>query len=196
MIYEFEGYKPVINPGAFVHPQATIIGNVIIGDKVYVGPNAVLRGDWGRIEVCYGANIQENCTIHMFPGLKVVLEEMAHIGHGAIIHGAHIGRNVLIGMNSVVMDEVMVGAGSIVGALSFVRQGLVIPERSVVVGNPAEIIRKVDDHMLDWKTMGTELYMKLPELCRTSLRICEPLTEEEPDRPQQKTDYLPRKSKV
>ena len=193
MIYEFDGYKPVVHPSAFVHPLASVIGNVIIGAQVYVGPGAVLRGDWGRIEVGKGANVQENCVIHMFPGTKVILEEMAHIGHGAIVHGARIGKNALIGMNAVIMDDAVVGEESIVGALSFVRNGMNIPKRSLVVGNPAEIVRQVDDRMAQWKTLGTELYMQLPAQCHEGLKVCEPLTEEEPDRKPQKTDYLPWK---
>jgi len=192
MFYEFEGFKPVAHPGSFVHPQAVVIGNVVIGDQVYVGPGAVLRGDWGRIVVGRGANVQENCVIHMFPGVEVVLEEQAHIGHGAIIHGAHIGRNALIGMLAVVMDEAVVGAESIVGALSFVRAKMQIPERSLVVGNPAEIIRQVDDRSIEWKTRGTELYMQLPAQCRAALVACEPLSEEEPDRPLQPKNYFPK----
>jgi len=170
MIYAFEGFRPVVHESAFVHPQASIIGNVIIGKEVYVGPG---------------------CVVHMFPGVTVVLEEMAHIGHGAIIHGARIGRNALIGMNAVIMDKAEVGAESIVGALSFVRSEMLIPERSLVVGNPAKVLRKVEDKMVDWKTLGTELYRKLPAQSHESLVPCEPLREEEPDRPAQRTDYLP-----
>ncbi|MBI1316494.1 gamma carbonic anhydrase family protein [bacterium] len=194
MFYEFEGFKPVAHPGSFVHPQATVIGNVLIGDKVYIGPGAVLRGDWGRIVLHDGVNVQENCVVHMFPGVEVVLEEQAHIGHGAIVHGARIGRNALIGMLSVVMDEAVVGAESIVGALSFIKAKMIIPERSLVVGNPAEIIRSVDDRTLAWKTQGTELYMQLPEQARRSLKPCEPLTEEEPNRPAQPKNYFPKGS--
>ncbi len=191
MIYAFEGFRPVVHESAFVHPQASVIGNVIIGKEVYVGPGAAIRGDWGRIEVGDGANIQENCVVHMFPGVTVVLEEMAHIGHGAIIHGARIGRNALIGMNAVIMDKAEVGAESIVGALSFVRSEMQIPKRSLVVGNPAKVLRKVEDKMVDWKTLGTELYRKLPAQSHEGLVPCEPLREEEPDRPAQRTDYLP-----
>jgi phenylacetic acid degradation protein len=191
MIYSFEGFRPVVHESAFVHPQASIIGNVIIGKEVYIGPGAAIRGDWGRIEVGDGANIQENCVVHMFPGVTVVLEEMAHIGHGAVIHGARIGRNALIGMNAVIMDKAEVGAESIVGALSFVRSEMQIPERSLVVGNPAKVLRKVEDKMVDWKTLGTGLYRKLPAQSHEGLVPCEPLREEESDRPTQRTDYLP-----
>src|SRR5512147_762576 len=123
MIYEFQGVVPVVHASAFVHPNATVTGNVIIGRDVYVGPGAALRGDWGAIEIADGCNVQENCTIHMFPGVTVVLEPGAHIGHGAVIHGARIGANALVGMNAVVMDGAVVGAGSIVGALTFVPEG-------------------------------------------------------------------------
>src|SRR3954452_13508298 len=137
MIYEFKGYKPVVDPSAFVHPQAAVTGNVFIGKNVYVGPGAAIRGDWGGIVIEDGCNVQENCTIHMFPGVAVVLESAAHIGHGAVIHGARIGRNALVGMNAVVMDRAVIGAESIVGALCFVPADMVIPPRTVVAGNPA-----------------------------------------------------------
>jgi len=185
MIYEFNGFKPVISPKAFVHETAVIIGNVIIGDDVYIGPGAVVRGDWGEIEIKRGANVQENCVIHMFPGVCITLEEGAHIGHGAIIHGANIGQNCLVGMNAVVMDRSQIGAGSIIGALAFVKADTIIPERSLVVGNPAKIIKEVSDEMLSWKTKGTELYQQLPSECHQTLRECEPLREKELNRPKQ-----------
>ncbi|MBX7053288.1 MAG: gamma carbonic anhydrase family protein, partial [Flavobacteriales bacterium] len=128
-IFEFNGYKPVVHETAFVHPNATVTGNVIIGKHVYIGPGAAIRGDWGQIIISDGCNVQENCTIHMFPGVTVVLHEDAHIGHGAIIHGASIGKNCLVGMNAVIMDRVVVGDESIVGALSFVAADTVIPPR-------------------------------------------------------------------
>ena len=120
MIYSFNGFTPVIHKSSFIHPLAAVTGNVIIGKNVYVGPGAALRGDWGQIIIKDGCNVQENCVIHMFPGIAVTLHESAHIGHGAIIHGATIGKNVLVGMNAVVMDNVIVGDNSIIGALSFV----------------------------------------------------------------------------
>src|SRR3954469_102278 len=177
MIYEFKGFRPVIHPDSFVHPQAIVTGNVIIGKDVYVGPGAALRGDWGMIRIEDGCNIQENCTIHMFPGVTVVLERSAHIGHGAIVHGARIGANALIGMNAVIMDNASVGAGCIVGALCFVPAEMQIPERKVVVGNPAKIVKDVTDDMLAWKTEGTTLYQGLPSRLHASLRPCEPLRE-------------------
>lgn len=194
MIYSFAGYTPVIHESAFVHPQAAVTGNVIIGRDVYVGPGAALRGDWGGIEIADGGNVQENCTIHSFPGVTVVLDESAHIGHGAVIHGARIGRNALIGMNAVVMDHAVVGAGCIVGALTFVPSGMVIPERKVVVGAPARIVRNVSDEMLVWKTDGTRLYQQLPAMMRESWEPCEPLREVPLDRPAQTGTYLPWKA--
>jgi carbonic anhydrase/acetyltransferase-like protein (isoleucine patch superfamily) len=184
MFYEFNGFRPVVHESAFVHEQAVVTGNVIIGKDVYIAPCAVLRGDWGAIIIEDGCNVQENCTIHQFPGVTVLLKQGAHIGHGAIIHGATIGRNVLIGMNAVIMDHADIGDESIVGALAFVKAGEKIARRSLVVGNPAKIIRQVSDEMLAWKTEGTKLYQQLPENCRASLRPCVPLrqlpTEEQP----------------
>ena len=141
MIYEFNGYRPVIHPSSYVHPQAAVTGNVIIGKNVYVGPGAAIRGDWGEIKIEDGCNVQENCTIHMFPGTTVWLKEAAHIGHGAIIHGATIGRNCMVGMNAVVMDNVDLGDESMVGSLCFVPAEMKIPMRSLLVGSPAKIIK-------------------------------------------------------
>ncbi len=184
-IFEFNGFKPVINETAFIHPNATVTGNVHIGKDVYVGPGAAIRGDWGEIIIKDGCNVQENCTIHMFPGTTVTLEESAHIGHGAIIHGGTIGRNSLIGMNSVIMDDSIIGAESIVGALSFVSAKSEFPKRSLIVGNPAKKIKDVSDDMIAWKTKGTSLYQALPGECYATLKPCEPLREIEPGRPTQ-----------
>jgi carbonic anhydrase/acetyltransferase-like protein (isoleucine patch superfamily) len=189
MIYEFNGYKPVIHTSAFVHPQAAVTGNVIIGKNVYIGPGAAIRGDWGQIIIEDGCNVQENCTIHMFPGVTVTLKEGAHIGHGAIIHGGTIGKNVLVGMNAVVMDNVVIGDNCIVGALCFVPADMQIEDRKVVVGNPAKIVKEVSDEMIAWKSKGTALYQQLPADCYASLKACEPLTEIEPDRPLQQNIY-------
>ncbi|MCG8557799.1 MAG: transferase hexapeptide repeat family protein [Proteobacteria bacterium] len=173
--YEFEGVKPVIDASAFVHPAAVVVGNVQIGKDVYVGPGATIRGDWGEIIIEDGCNVQESCTIHMFPGVTVRLEAAAHIGHGAIVHGACIGANALVGMNAVVMDNARVGAGAIVGALALVPSEMVVPERKLVVGNPARIVRDVSDDMLAWKSDGTALYQSLPESLRRTLKPCTPL---------------------
>jgi phenylacetic acid degradation protein len=182
MIYEFNGYKPVIDPSSFVHKEATIIGNVIIGKKVYIGPGASIRGDWGKITIKDGCNVQDNCTIHIFPGKDVILEENAHIGHGAIVHGANIGKNTLVGMNSVIMDDCNIGDECIIGALCFVKGEMNIPNRKIVVGNPAIIKGEVSDEMISWKTKGTELYQDLPNECYTLMKECEPLKEIENNR--------------
>jgi phenylacetic acid degradation protein len=170
MIYEFRGFKPVIHPSAFVHPQAAVTGNVIIGKDVYIGPGAAIRGDWGKIVIEDGCNVQENCTIHMFPGVTVLLKKGAHIGHGAIIHGATIGKNVLVGMNAVLMDNVVVGDHCIIGSLTFVPADMVIQARKVVVGNPGKIVKDVSKEMSKWKTEGTKIYQALPGECHRSLR--------------------------
>ena len=185
MIYEFDGFIPVIHESAFVHPQAAVTGNVIIGRDVYVGPGAAIRGDWGGIVIEDGCNVQENCTVHMFPGVVVTLEAGAHIGHGAIVHGARIGANALVGMNAVIMDNAVVGAGCVVGALCFVPTGMEIPPRKVVVGNPAKIVKDVSDEMLEWKSSGTQLYQQLPAAMRASWAPVQPLREVEPNRPTQ-----------
>ena len=184
MIYEFNGYRPVIHETSFVHPQANVTGNVIIGAHCYIGPGAVLRGDWGEIKLADCCNIQENCVVHMFPGKTAIFQEAAHIGHGAIIHGATIGKNVLVGMNAVLMDDVIVEENSIVGALCFVPANMNIPAKSLVVGNPAKIIKEVSDEMIAWKTEGTKLYQQLPADCYQTLKECTPLREKEPGRPE------------
>lgn len=174
-----------MHESSFVHPQAVVTGNVIIGKYVYVGPGAAIRGDWGEIIIEDGCNVQENCTIHMFPGVTVLLQEGAHIGHGAVIHGASIGRNSLVGMNAVVMDNVEIGEESIVGALCFVAAETKIPRRSLVVGNPGKIIKEVSDEMIAWKTKGTQLYQQLPKELYETLKPCEPLREVSIERPSQ-----------
>ena len=189
MIYEFNGYRPVIHESSYIHPQACVTGNVIIGQNVYVGPGAAIRGDWGEIIIEEGCNVQENCTIHMFPGVTVRLKESAHIGHGAIIHGASIGKNSLIGMNAVIMDNAIVGDESIIGALTFVPAKMEIPNRKIAVGNPAKIIKDVTDEMLQWKTEGTALYQKLPAELYNTLIPCEPLRQIPENRIKQEEVY-------
>ena len=175
--YEFKGMKPVVHESAFIHPHAAVTGNVIIGKDVYVGPGAAIRGDWGKIIIEDGCNVQENCTIHMFPGVTVILKEGSHIGHGAIIHGATIGKNCLIGMNAVIMDNVELGDECIVGALTFIKADEKIPARSLVVGNPSKIIKQVSDEMMQWKAEGTKLYQQLPKEMFESWKECDPLRE-------------------
>ena len=177
MIYEFKGYTPVVHESSFVHPLAAVTGNVIIGKNCYIGPGAAIRGDWGQIILEDGVNVQENCTVHMFPGKSITLKESAHVGHGAIIHGANLGRNCLIGMNTVIMDDAEIGDESIVGAMAFVKAETIIPKRSLVVGNPAKVIKQVSDEMIAWKTKGTQLYQQLPKDCHESLKEVEPLRE-------------------
>lgn len=189
MTYEFNGYKPVVHESSFIHPQAAVTGNVIIGKNVYIGPGAAIRGDWGQIIIEDGCNVQENCTIHMFPGVTVLLKESAHIGHGAIIHGATIGKNCLVGMNAVIMDNVQLGDESVVGALAFIKADEIIPARSVVVGNPAKIVKQVSDEMIKWKTAGTKLYQQLPGDMYEGWKPCEPLREIPANMKVQRTAY-------
>lgn len=189
MIYSFNEYIPVIHESAYIHPQACVTGNVVIGKNVYVGPGAALRGDWGAIIIHDGCNVQENCTIHMFPGVTVTLYEGAHIGHGAVIHGATVGKNCLVGMNAVVMDNVIIEAECIIGALTFVPEGMHIPSRKVVVGNPAKVIKDVSDEMIAWKTEGTLLYQQLPRELYNTLKPCEPLRSMPHVRPTQQQVY-------
>lgn len=195
-IFKFNGYKPYIHPTAFIHPMACVIGNVSIGKNVFVGAGAVIRGDWGEIIIEDGCNVQENCIIHMFPGVTVILKESAHIGHGAIIHGAVIGKNCLIGMNSVIMDNVEIGDECIVGALTLVPQEMKIPSRKVVVGNPAKIVKDVSDEMIEWKTEGTKLYQQLPKECYNTLKPCEPLREKPLFKKPQVKNYITLKEKA
>jgi phenylacetic acid degradation protein/carnitine operon protein CaiE len=191
MIYEFNGYKPVIHESSFIHPLAAVTGNVIIGKDCYIGPGAALRGDWGQIIIEDGCNVQENCTIHMFPGVTVLLKEGAHIGHGAIIHGAVIGKNCLVGMNAVIMDNVELGDECIVGALTFIKQDEKIPARSLIAGNPGKIIKQVSDEMIKWKTEGTKLYQSLPKEMFENWKPCEPLRKLSVDLRKQQGDYKP-----
>jgi len=194
MVFEFKGMRPSIHPTAFVHQTASVIGNVQIGKDVYIGPGAAIRGDWGRIVIEDGCNVQENCTIHMFPGTTVWLHQGAHVGHGAVIHGATLQRNCLIGMNAVLMDDAEVGEESIVGALCFVPAEMKIPARKVVVGSPAKVVRDVSDEMVVWKTEGTRLYRSLPreshetlkELCMEEVLSQDPISLQDPYNGQQK----------
>tara|TARA_B100000768_G_C11247311_1_gene362385 strand:- start:257 stop:853 length:597 start_codon:yes stop_codon:yes gene_type:complete len=177
MIMSFKGMIPVIHPSSYIHPTAVILGHVTIGKDCYIGPGAVLRGDWGKVIVGDGCNVQENCTLHMFPGKSVVLKDGAHVGHGAVIHGAELGVQVLVGMNSVVMDDVVLGDGSFVGALSLVPANKVFEPRSLIVGNPARRIKEVSDKMYNHKVEGTELYRKLPSEMDEISKEVEPLSE-------------------
>ncbi|MEO5984712.1 MAG: transferase hexapeptide repeat family protein [Ferruginibacter sp.] len=191
MIYQFKEYIPVVHESSFVHPLAAVTGNVMIGKDVYVGPGAAIRGDWGQVIIEDGCNVQENCTIHMFPGITVLLKRNAHIGHGAIIHGAVIGENCLIGMNAVVMDNVELGNECIVGALAFIKADEKFEARSMIIGNPAKKIKDVSDEMIKWKKEGTLIYQQLPKDMKESWMPCEPLRIAEPDRFLQEGVYKP-----
>jgi len=189
MIYSFKGHIPVVHESSFVHPLAAVTGNVIIGENCYIGPGAAIRGDWGEIILENGVNVQENCTVHMFPGKSIVLKQGAHVGHGAIIHGANLGRNTMVGMNSVIMDGAVIADECIVGAMAFVKAESVFAPRQLIVGNPAKAIKEVSAQMLAWKTAGTKLYQSLPKDCHQTLREVEPLREIPKDRPVQEDFY-------
>lgn len=189
MIYSFKGHIPVVHASSFVHPLAAVTGNVIIGENCYIGPGAAIRGDWGEIILENGVNVQENCTVHMFPGKSIVLKQGAHVGHGAIIHGANLGRNTMVGMNSVIMDGAVIADECIVGAMAFVKAESVFAPRQLIVGNPAKAIKEVSAQMLAWKTAGTKLYQSLPKDCQQTLREVAPLREIPKDRPQQEDYY-------
>ena len=182
-VYEIDGLIPVIDKSAYVHDDAVLIGDVIIGPGCYIGPNASLRGDFGRLVIRRGVNVQDTCVMHGFPEGETVIEEDGHIGYGAIIHGCHVGRNALIGMNAVIMDDAVIGEESIVAALSFVRAGFEIPPRSLAVGSPAKVIRTLTDEDVAWKGSATAEYQRLTRRCLSGIREVEPLTAEEPDRP-------------
>ncbi|HVW70615.1 MAG TPA: transferase hexapeptide repeat family protein [Steroidobacteraceae bacterium] len=181
-IYALEGVVPVVDPTAFVHPLAVLIGDVIVGPRCYIGPGASLRGDFGRIVLGTGSNVQDNCVLHTFPAKEVRLEEDAHIGHGAVLHGCTIKRGALVGINAVVMDDVVVGEESLVGAASFVRAKFVVPRRTLVTGAPARVVRDLTEEEVAWKAAGTREYQDLAERCLKSLKQCEPLTHVPPDR--------------
>lgn len=181
-IYAYDGIVPVIDPGAFVHDAAVVIGDVIVGAGCYIGPGAVLRGDFGRIHIARGSNVQETCVIHSFPNLDVVLEPDSHIGHGAILHGCHIGDNALIGMNAVVMDGATVGRDCIVGALSFIRAGAVFEPGFMIAGSPARVLRPLTADEIDWKRRGTGVYQTLARIAPEKLRPARPLAAQEPGR--------------
>lgn len=191
-VYAYDGVVPVIDPMAFVHPEAVVIGDVIIGPAVYIGPGAVLRGDFGRIVLERGCNVQETCVVHSFPGKDVVVEESGHIGHGAVLHGCHIGKNAMVGMNAVVMDEAVVGENTIIAAMAFVKAGARIPPNSLAVGSPAKVVRELSPEEITWKRQGTGVYQRLALEARDKLRPAVALTEAEPDRRRTKApDYDP-----
>ena len=183
-VYSIDGITPVVHPTAYVHPSAVLIGDVVIGPRCYVGPLASLRGDFGRIVMHEGANVQDGCVVHGFPDSETVIGVDGHIGHCAVLHGCHIGKNALVGMNAVIMDEAIIGEASIIGACSFVKAGSVIPPRSMVMGTPAKVIRPLRDEEISWKSRGTAQYQQLSVRCLETMTCVDPLTEIEPGRPQ------------
>lgn len=189
-IYAIDGIVPVVHETAFVHPTAVLIGDVIIGPGVYIGPLASLRGDFGRIIMKEGSNIQDTCVIHGTPEQDTVVEVDGHIGHGAVLHGCTIGKNVLVGMNAVVMDQADVGANSIIGAMAFVKKGMLIPERSLVAGAPAKIIKTLTDTEIDHKRLGTHMYQRLAQRSLATMEKVTPLRQVEPNRPRLTPDMI------
>jgi phenylacetic acid degradation protein len=188
--YSINNIIPVIDPSAFVHPSAVLIGDVIVGAHCYIGPLASLRGDFGRLIIEKGANIQDCCVMHGFPGTDTVVRENGHIGHGAILHGCKIGQNALVGMNAVVMDGAVIGAESIVGAGAFVKAGFNCEPRSMLVGSPAKVIRTVTDEEIEWKTKGTAEYQHLAVRSIETMKEVQPLSVEEPNRPRISRDDI------
>ena len=186
--YEIDGVVPVVDPTAFVHPSAVLIGDVIVGAECYIGPHASLRGDFGRIIVGEGSNVQDSCVLHAFPGADCELAPHSHLGHGAIVHGARIGSYAMVGMNAVVMDGCVIGEDALIGACSFVKAGETVPARALVVGNPARVVRTIDDETVAWKRNGVQTYRELGGRSRASLREVEPLAAPEPDRGRVSTD--------
>lgn len=183
MVYTFENLTPVVDPTAWVHPSAVLIGDVIIGPRCYIGAGAVLRGDFGRILMEDEANLQDNCVVHTLSDFDCVMASRSHIGHGAVIHAAHIGRDALVGMNAVVMDRAHVGEQAIVAAMSFVKIGGEVPPRTLVAGVPARVVRELSPAQIAGKGEGTELYVELAMRCREGVRPVPALTAPEPDRP-------------
>lgn len=181
--YAIEDLIPVVSPTAFIHPTAVLIGDVIVGDNCYVGPNAVLRGDFGRIVMEAGSNLQDTCVVHSFPEKDCVIEADGHIGHGAVLHGCRIGRNSLIGMNAVIMDEAIIGPECIVAATAFIKAKFECPARSLVLGNPGSVKRLLTEEEINWKTLGTREYQELTQRSLSSLREAEPLSSPQPNRP-------------
>lgn len=182
--YEIDGVVPVVDPAAYVHPTAVLIGDVIVGPGCYVGPFASLRGDFGRLVMRPGSNLQDSCVFHTFPGVEAVLGRDGHVGHGAVLHGCRVGAGALIGINAVVMDNAVVGERAFVGAHSFVPTGFVVPPRTLAMGSPAQVLRELTEVELAWKDNGTRIYHELTGRSLATLRPTAPLTEIEPDRPE------------
>ena len=196
-VYSIDGVTPVVHPLAFVHPEAVLIGDVIIEEGCYIGPGASLRGDFGRIIVCKGSNVQDNCTLHSMPGFDCVVGVNGHIGHGAVVHSAQLGPNVLIGMNAVVMDHAQIGEAAMIGAMSFVKAGAEVPARHLAAGVPARVLRELSGDELARKIEATKIYQELARRCLASLRLAEPLMESDVNRRRADADIVfPARSTV
>lgn len=187
-VYAIDGVTPVVHPSAYVHPSAVLIGDVIIGPRCYIGPLASLRGDFGRIIINEGANIQDTCVVHGFFDSDTVVDVDGHIGHGAVLHGCRIERDAMVGMNAIVMDDAIIGESSIVGASAFVKAGFVVPPRHLVIGAPAKIARELRDEEIAWKRQGTRQYHDLTQRSLNSMQLVDALTEIEPNRKRLQSD--------
>ena len=181
-VWAINGVVPVIDPSAFVHPSAVLIGDVIVGAGCYVGPAASLRGDFGRLEMRAGSNVQDGCIMHGFPGTDTIVEEDGHIGHGAILHGCIVKKNALVGMNAVVNDSAVIGESAIVAAMAFVKAGMVVPPRSLAAGVPARIVRPLTEQEMAWKVEGTQSYQELTRRSLATMVETEALPAPEADR--------------
>src|SRR5947207_8266234 len=181
-VYSINGVTPVVDPDAFIHPSAVLIGDVIVRAGCYVGPGACLRGDFGHIELCAGANVQDTCVLHGFPGVGTIVEEEGHIGHGAVLHGCIVKRNALVGMNTVINDNATIGEAAFVAAMAFVKAGMIVPPRTLVAGIPARIVRELSDAELAWKSEGTRSYQALARRSLATMRATAPLPAPEPGR--------------
>jgi phenylacetic acid degradation protein len=181
-VYAIDGIVPVVDPTAYVHPSAVLIGDVIIGPGCYVGPCASLRGDFGRLILEAGANLQDTCVMHGFPGTDTVVGENGHIGHGAVLHGCRVERDALVGMNAVIMDNAVIGEAAIVAASAFVKAGQEIPPRMLAAGMPAKVVRPLSEEEIVWKRDGTRCYQDLTRRCLATMVETEPLTAVEADR--------------
>src|SRR5690242_322638 len=181
-VYAINGVTPVVDPTAYVHPSAVLIGDVVVAAGCYIGPAACLRGDFGRIDIRQGANLQDTCIAHGFPGTDTIVEEDGHVGHGAVLHGCIVRRNALIGMNAVINDSAVIGESAIVAAMAFVKAGMVVPARTLAAGVPAKIVREITDEELKWKIEGTQSYQELTRRSLATMMETEPLPQAEPDR--------------
>ena len=181
-VYAIDGIVPVVDPSAYVHPSAVLIGDVIIEADCYIGPCACLRGDFGRLIIKQGANVQDTCVMHGFPGSDTIIEQNGHIGHGAVLHGCHIGYNAMVGMNAVIMDNVVVGEAAIVAASAFVKADMKIPPRVLVAGVPGKIIRELTAEEINWKSKGTAVYQDLVKRNLNTAQLVDPQATVEPNR--------------